>query len=120
VVAPAVAPDLQLAAPLAPGMYDARIAAMHRRQRPAQPVRIRRYEDQVNVVRHQAPRPELNPGSAAGRREQIAIEPVVVVAEKRPRPAVAALRHVVRQSGNDNAGKTAMPDSMDGGWPKSI
>ena len=59
----------------------------------------------MDVVRHQAPRPDLHVGGAAGRREQVTIKRVVVVAEERSRTSVATLRHVVRQAGNDDTGE---------------
>jgi len=85
----------EMAGPLAARMNDAGVAAVHRRQRAAQSVRLGRHQDQMDVVRHQAPRPDFNVGGAAGRREQVTIKRVVVIAEERSRASVAALRHVV-------------------------
>jgi hypothetical protein len=103
---------------LAPRMDLARISAMDRRQRTAQPVRVARYEDQMDMVRHQLPGPDRAPGRMARGREEIAIERVVSLAEEHPRPAVAALCHMMRQSGNDDAGETchgaSCPDSCGG------
>jgi hypothetical protein len=42
----------EMAAALAPGLDNSRIAAVHAGERVAQPVRNRRHEDEVHVVRH--------------------------------------------------------------------
>lgn len=97
----------EMAGPLATRMNDARIAAVHRRQRPSQPIRIGRHEDQVDMVRHQAPRSDVHAGGAAGRREQVAIERVVVIAEESSRPAVATLGDVVRMTWNNDTGEAS-------------
>ncbi|WP_235983908.1 hypothetical protein [Bradyrhizobium australiense] len=87
--------------------------AVHRRQRPAQPVGVGRHQDQLRVVRHQAPRPDFHPGGAAGCGEHVAIERVIVLAKERARTAVAALRHVMRVAGNDDTGEAGhAPGSM--------
>src|SRR5437899_9718120 len=95
----------EMAGPLAARMNDARIAAVHRRQRAAQSVRLRRHQDQMDVIRQQAPRPDLHVGGAAGCCEQVAIKRIVLIAEERSRPSVATLRHVVRKAGNNDAGE---------------
>jgi hypothetical protein len=64
-----------------------------------------RQQDQMDVVRHQAPRPDRHVGRALGRREQVAVERIVVIAEERSRASVATLRHVVRVTGNNDTGK---------------
>lgn len=96
----------EMPGPLAARMNDARVAAVHPRQRAAQSVRIRRHQDQMNVVRHQTPRPDLHVGRAAGRRQQVAILRIVVIAEERSRPSISTLRHMVRQAGNYHTGDT--------------
>ena len=60
----------------------------------------------MHVVRHQAPAPHLDPGRAAMLGEQVAIQRIIVVAEKSSRPAVAALGDMMRMTGDDDAGKT--------------
>jgi hypothetical protein len=45
--------------------------------------------------------------------EEIAVKGVVGVAEKRPRSSIAALRDVVRQSGNDDASQTSHGRQID-------
>jgi hypothetical protein len=84
-------------------MDVAGMAAMERGQRAPRPVGIARGQDRMRMVRHRRPGPDLDLGRATGRREQIAIKRVIGIVEEAPRPAVAALRHVVRQAGYDEA-----------------
>jgi hypothetical protein len=71
----------------APRLDDAGIATMHTRKRAAQPVRIGRHQDEVHVVRHQAPGPHFDRVRAAVCDEQVAIKRIVgVVEETRPLP----------------------------------
>ncbi len=78
---------------------------MHARKRAAQPVGIGRHQDQVDVVRHQAPGPHLDRGGAAIFGEQIAIKRIVEIAKEGTRAAVAALGHVMRMTGDDDTGE---------------
>ncbi|GLR88017.1 hypothetical protein GCM10007857_47290 [Bradyrhizobium iriomotense] len=79
---------------------------MHAREGAAQSVGIRGNQDEMHVVRHQAPRPHLDAGGFAIRRKQVAIERIVVIAKERASPAVAALGDVVRITGDDDTGET--------------
>ena len=88
---------------LAPRLDDAGIAAMDTRQRAAQSVGIGRHQDEMDVVRHQAPAPDVHTGRPAMLAEQVAVQRIVGVVEKRARAAIAALGHVMRVSGNDDA-----------------
>jgi hypothetical protein len=81
------------------------LAPVQQRQRPAQAVGIGRHQDEVHVVRHQAPRPHGDAGGVTMLGEEVAIEGVVVVAKERTRAAVAALGDMVRVIRNDDAGK---------------
>ena len=69
----------EMSAALAPRLEDAGIAAVHPRQRAAQPVGIGRHQDQMRVVRHQAPRPHLDIRGAAIFRERITVIQVNLV-----------------------------------------
>lgn len=82
------------------------IKSMDARERAAQPVGIGRHQDEMYVVRHQTPGPHLDAGRAAMGGEQIAIKRIVSVAEEGLRAAVAALDHVMRMIGDDDAGET--------------
>src|SRR5882757_7377118 len=95
----------EMTAAPAPRLDDAGIASMHARQGAAEPVRIGRHQDEVDVVRHQAPGPHLDPGGAAILGEHVAIKRIVAVAEEGPRTAVATLGDMVRMTGGDDAGE---------------
>jgi hypothetical protein len=96
----------EMAGSSAPRMNGAGITPMHRRQRPAQPVRIGGHQDEVHVVGHQAPRPDRDIGRLAMRAQEIAIERIVGVAEEGARTTIAALGDVVRMTGEHDAGET--------------
>ena len=78
--AEAVLPEMTAA--FAPRLDDSGIVTMHARKCAAQPVRIGRHQDEVDVVRHQAPDPHLDPGGAAVFGEQVAVKRIVAVAEE--------------------------------------
>jgi hypothetical protein len=86
-------------------MNDAGVAAVHAGQRPVQPVGVGRHQDEMNVVGHQAPRPHRNVGLPAMLRQKIAVECVILVTEKGARAAVAAFGDMVRNAGDNDAGK---------------
>jgi hypothetical protein len=86
-------------------LNDAGIAPMHARQRAAQAVRIGRHQDQMHVVRHQAPGPHLGLRGAAVFREQVAVKRIIGIAKEGFRAAIATLGDVVRMTGNDDAGE---------------
>jgi hypothetical protein len=65
-----------------------------------------RDEEQMHVVRHQAPGPHLHIGSTAVRAQKIPIQRIVAVIEEGSRAAIAALGDVVRVTGDDDAGET--------------
>src|SRR6185295_13682367 len=90
---------------LAPALDDSGIGAMHPRQRPAQAVPVGWHQNEMDVVRHQAPGPDLDRSRLALGGEQVAIERIIVVAEERPGAAVAALGDEVRVTGNDDTGE---------------
>jgi len=77
---------------------------VHGRQRTAQRVRVGRDEDQMHMVGHQHPGPDLNGGRRGVLGQQVPIEPVVVVAKEGLRATVAALGDVVRDAGEHRAG----------------
>ena len=97
----------EMPAALAAGLQNAGVAPVGRRQGAAQSVGISGNQDQVHVIGHQAPGPDFDLGRAAILGQEIAIERVVVVIEERPRPPIAALRHMMRQTGNDQTGETS-------------
>jgi hypothetical protein len=59
----------------------------------------------VDVVGHQAIGPDLNPCPARGIGQQIEVQFVVAILEEGLLAAVAALRHMMRDAGQYDAGK---------------
>jgi hypothetical protein len=96
----------EMAGAPAPGLDDAGITLVHARQRAAQPVRIGRQQNQMHVIRHQAPRPHRDPGSAAIVGEQVAVKRVIGVFEECAGATVATLGDVVRVTGDNDTGET--------------
>ena len=76
-----------------------RIAAVQRCQRPAQPVGIGWYEDQMHMIGHEHVRPDLDASRTAMRTEQLAIEGIIAVFEEGLSAAVAALRDMMGKAG---------------------
>jgi hypothetical protein len=81
--------------PLQSGMHVSGIAAVDHRQRPAQAVLVMRHQDEMDVVGHQHPRPDLNARSRAVLAEQVAVQRVICIAEEGLRATIAALRYMV-------------------------
>jgi hypothetical protein len=69
------------------------------------------------MVWYQASGPHLDSGGAAIFGEQVAIERVVVVAEKGTRAPIAPLGDMVRMAGDDDTGKAAPCGILPGGRP---
>jgi len=104
----------EMTAALAPRLDDSGIGAMDARECAPQPVGIGRHEDEVHVVRHQAPSPHLDAGRAAMLGQQVAKKRIVGVAEEAPRAAVAALGDVVRNDRGRRHGQGGPYDMMPG------
>jgi hypothetical protein len=75
-----------------------------RGERAAQPVGVRRHQDQMDVVGHQAPRPDCDIGGAAVLGQEVTVERVVGVGKENAGAAVATLGDMMRVTGNDDAG----------------
>ena len=99
----------EMPGPLEPGMDDTGIAAMHSRERAADPIGIVRHQDQVHMVGHQDPGPYLHRRGAGVLQQQIAIERVVILGEESLRAAVATLRDMVRVARENGAGEAGHP-----------
>lgn len=54
------------------------IRAVHLRERAPQAIRAGRHQDQVHMVRHQAPRPEADIGGAAMLDQEVFVERIVL------------------------------------------
>jgi hypothetical protein len=65
-----------------------------------QPIFVLRRHDSVHMVRHQTIDPDLNAGLRRRDTEPI---PIIGIAEERPLATIAALRNMVRNSGDDQA-----------------
>jgi len=99
----AEAPLPKMTAALASRLNDAGVTAVHPRQRTAQPVGIGRDQNEMHMVRHQAPGPHFDRGLAGMGSQQVAVQRIVAVLEERPGAAIATLRDMVRMTGNDDA-----------------
>jgi hypothetical protein len=86
-----------------------------RRECPVQPVPVGRHQDEMHMVGHQAPRPNLDIGRPAMLSEEIAVERIIGIGEERARAAIAALGDVVRMTGNDDTGEAGHAI----GWPRT-
>ena len=64
-----------------------------------------RHRNQMNVIGHQAVRPNVDAALAAPLGHQIQVGRIIVVAKERLLPAVAPLRYVMRQAGHDQSRK---------------
>ena len=59
----------------------------------------------MKMVGQEAIGPASNTRRLAALRQDIAVKAVVVIGEEYPPASVAALRHMMRQTGNDEAGQ---------------
>ncbi len=67
------------------------VAAMHRRQCAMQAVGIAGHQDEMNMVGHQRPAPNLDPGGRAMLGQEVTVERVIAILEEDLLAAVAAL-----------------------------
>ncbi len=77
------------------------IAAVRPGERRAQAVRIAGDEEQADMVRHQAPRPDGGARRSRRLAEQAKVGPIIGVREEGGLPAIAALGDEVRDAGKD-------------------
>ena len=75
------------------------------RQRGPERYRGRRDQDKVNVVGHQAPGQATNTLAPARFRDQVAVGRIILAREEDFLAAIAALRDVMGDIGNDDARK---------------
>jgi len=92
-----------MAGPAVAGVDEAGVAAVRVGEGAPQAMLVRGDGDQVHVVGHQAIGPDLTAGAARGFGEEVTVERVVGVFEERLLAAVAALRDVIGNAGNDDA-----------------
>ena len=74
--------------------------------RSAQPIRRLRHRDEMNVVGHEAVRPDIDSKSLARVRQQRDVQEVVLRTKECGLFAVATLRDVVGQTRDDGAGQS--------------
>jgi len=87
----------KIAAPALAEVDAPGVAAMRLAERSAQGLGVRRHQDQVHVVGHQAVGPAGDPGRRAVLGQEPAVGRVVLVAEEDRLAPVATLRHVMGQ-----------------------
>ena len=93
----------QVAAPTFAEVDPPRVRPMGLADRPTETLGVRGDRDQVDVVGHQAIRPDLHAALAAPLGRQLEIGVIIVLLEEGLLPAVPALRHVVRIARNNNS-----------------
>ncbi len=81
----------------------ARVAAVGFTQGGAQPVFVRRHDNEMDVVGHQAIGPHLGAGLVEPFAEQGEIMSVIAVLEEHRQAPRAALGHVMRMFGDDQS-----------------
>lgn len=84
-----------------------RIAAMRIGDGPPQAVFVGRRDDQMDMVGHQAPGPDLAPGVPHGGAQHLDIGAVIIIAEKHRLATIAPLGDMMGQTGNDNTRKSS-------------
>src|SRR5882672_12522285 len=88
-------------------MNAAGITTMDPRERAPQPVRIRRDQNKMHMVGHQAPGPYGDVGCGAVLDQQVAIERIVFIAEEHAVATIARLGDEGRKAGNNDASETS-------------
>jgi len=94
----------EVAAPAFASVDVTRVAPVGLGNGGAQAIAVGGYEDQVNVVGHEAVGEYGCTGVGAGLSEQVEIEPAVIIPEERGLAAIAALGDVMGMTGCDESG----------------
>ena len=85
------------------GVHKGGVLPVGLTDRPGEPLGRARRESDVHVIGHQAVRPDLDRGRAATLIQQTAVDHMIARLEEDRLTPVATLRHVVRDSGHDDA-----------------
>jgi hypothetical protein len=85
---------------------------MRPRQRIAQPESVRRDQDQMHMVRHQAIGEHLGTTDATRDRQQTAILRVILIAEKGLLAPIASLCHMMGQSWHNHSRESCDPSIL--------
>lgn len=104
----------KIAAPALAEIDAPAVAPVRLRQRGAQPVLARGHEDEVDMIVHQAPGEAARALSRASGGEQREIFATVVIGKEDGQAAIAALRDVVGDVGDDDAGESCHGGERDG------
>ena len=99
---------------LQPGMNVAGVAAVDRGQDPAQGVRRGRDQDQVHVVGHEDPGPDLDAGRRGVLGQEVAIELIVLLAEEGLSASIATLGHMMGKAGEHGASEASRAPTLGG------
>lgn len=89
-----------------PRVDIAGVAAMEIAKGAAERILVARDSHDVDVVRHQATGPDLDPVAFCCLGEQVEVERIIAILEERPLAPVAALGHVMGNAWQDHAGET--------------
>ena len=92
-----------MTAPSLAKVDHARVTTVHFADRPSQAIGRLRHRDQVDMIGHQAVRPDLDLVSAAPLPHQFQVALVIVVTKERLLPAVSPLGDVMGQARDDDA-----------------
>lgn len=93
--------------PAAPRVDVIGITSMRFSDRSPKTICLRRTENEVNMVWHQTVRPNLDCGLACLFSQQISINVLVTVLKEDRLPAIATLRHVMREAGYHHASQSS-------------
>lgn len=93
----------EMPCPALPRVDIAGVAAMGVGEGAPQTLLVRRHDDDVDVVRHQAIAPDLGSGLVRCRGQEVTVEYVIAVPEEGLAAPVAALRHMIGNSRRDQA-----------------
>lgn len=93
-----------------PGHPQARVdvagvVPVHMPKCPAQRISITRHGNDMHMVGHQPVGPYFDTMPLSRLRQQIEIQRIIALLEKRPLSPVATLRDMVRNAGQNDAGK---------------
>ena len=91
-----------------PRVDETGVAAMQIGESPAQAVFVRRNEDDVHMIGHEAIDPDLRSGACAALCEKIELERVVAVLKEVPFTPVPHLGYVMRKTGGNETARRAM------------
>jgi hypothetical protein len=96
----------KVAAPPAAGVYEIGVASVSFSDSEPEPQFIGRNNNEMDVIGHQAVRPNLDASFPGLFGQEATIDVLVAVFEGDRLSSIAALRHMLRAVGNDDAGET--------------